>query len=93
MDISIIVEILKNNPGSYFVVGLVLGYLLRVYISDYRVKRHGRYQSTKADGYEKRTALKSALKEPSFEWADAAANSLAPSKLGGISLDQPGKEV
>ncbi len=95
MDVSVFFELFKNNPGGFFVAGLIAGYFLRGFkFSEVRNKqRPGRYQSSRAEISEKQRApLKHGIKEPSFEWANNSINKFTQ-KQNSMSLNPPGNEI
>lgn len=88
MDVAGIFEIITTNPLCYFVLGVVAGYLLRVYLIESRGKRLSRYD-TKKFSSAKRPAKSSELNEPSFDLPDGVLKTLHPQQL---RLDQNGND-
>lgn len=90
MDITVLIEFIKTNPLCYFVGGIAVGYYLRVYLTDYRIKRPSRYQSKKFGSSVKRSNSVDDLNlsEPSFGWSDVTEKAIKPQTLSKIALDQ-----
>lgn len=98
MDIVTFLESVKTNPACYFVAGIVLGYFLRGFVlngftSEFRGKRPSRYQSKRISPPVKRPGIAAELKEPAFDWTDAAVKTIRPRGLGSNALDQHGNEI
>ena len=93
MDLANILELMRENPGSYFVAGLIAGYSVRAYFAGYRIKRPSRYQSIGLKDKERRAPHQGmASNELCFEWADAAVKTLT-ARRNELSLNQQSKEV
>ena len=90
MDLANILELIKENPGSYFIAGLMVGFFLRGYLAYYRVKRPGRYEALELKGG-RRMPQKVAPNEPCFEWADAAVKKLT-AKQSDLPIAQHSNE-
>ncbi|MBK8816580.1 MAG: hypothetical protein IPN42_14240 [Methylococcaceae bacterium] len=88
MDITTILETVTPISLSYFFIGGLAGYLLRVYSSNFRSKRPGRYQTTKTDASVKRFASLDDSNVPAFELPDSVLKTLTPSRLSGAGIDE-----
>jgi len=90
MDIKHVFELINDNPAVYFLAGILLGYLLRTYqTKDGSSRTKNRYQSIRTEKPLKRPEPAADSKEPSFDWSEAAVNSIAARSLGKMSFDQP----
>lgn len=92
MDWATILVFLTENPLCLFVLGVAVGYLLRLFISEQKGKRRGRYQTIKADFSPKRAALTDDEQGPAFDLPDSVLKTLTPSRYGNIAIDQNANE-
>jgi hypothetical protein len=88
MDITTILETLTPISLGYFIIGALVGYLLRVYSSNFRSKRPSRYETTKTDATVKRFANLDESNEPAFELPDSVLKTLTPSRLSRAGFDE-----
>ncbi len=91
MDIPTFSELVIGNPAVLFVVGLIFGYWLRMFQSNYRFKKPKRYQQVRVDLTVKPAVMAEKLKEPSFEWSDTVVQTFTKRPLNTIQIDQSRK--
>jgi hypothetical protein len=84
MDITTILETVTVTSLSYFLVGSVVGYLFRAYLSSFRSKRPSRYEKASVN----RSAILAETNEPSFELPDAVLKTLTPRRLSSVTIDE-----
>ena len=88
MDITTILETVTPISLGYFFIGGLVGYLLRVYSSNFRSKRPSRYETTKSDTSVKRFANLDDSNVPAFDLPDSVLKTLTPNRLSRAGVDE-----
>lgn len=97
MEMNTLFELINANPACYFVLGFILGFLLRgLFLKGFSAKsqnkKPNRYQGLTAKAATNKTSVAADLHEPSFDWPEIT-KTVAPRRFATAPMEQSGNEA
>lgn len=97
MEMNTLFELIYANPACYFVIGFILGFLIRgLFVKGFSAKsqnkKPNRYQGLNAKATPNKTSVVADLQEPSFDWPDIS-KTVASKRFAAAPMEHSGNEA